>query len=251
MLNVHQIALGYNGTPLIQDLTFSLEQGQVCAVIGHNGSGKSTLMRTLLGVQPPLSGRIDWHDVAPDGHPRNIAYLGQSTDLDHQFPMRVKDAVAMGAWQGLGFWTGIDQAKADRIDYALARTGLTEMADKPLYACSSGQIQRCFFARAIVQDTPVLLLDEPFSTIDQTTQSRLVEIIKEWRQEGRGLMIVLHDLSAVMGIADTCLLLGDGRASFGQAEDIITIDNLIAHHYLSETQAEWLTLLQQKGVQNV
>ena len=125
------------------------------------------------------------------------------------------------------------------------------MANKPLYACSSGQMQRCFFARAIVQDSPILLLDEPFSTIDQTTQSRLVEIIKEWRQEGRGVMIVLHDLSAVMGIADTCLLLGDGRASFGQAEDIITIDNLIAHHYLSETQAEWLTLLQQKGVQNV
>ena len=249
MLNVHQIALGYNGTPLIEGCSFALEQGQVCAVIGHNGSGKSTLMRTLLGIQPPLAGRIDWHDPAsaPKGQPRNIAYLGQSADLDHQFPMRVKDAVAMGAWKGLGFWTGIDQAKADRIDYALTRTGLTEMADLPLYACSAGQLQRCFFARAIVQDAPVILLDEPFSTIDQSTEAKLVEIIREWRAEGRGLMIVLHDLSAVMGLADTCLLLGDGRASFGQADDVITIDNLIAHHYLSETQAEWLTLLQQKG----
>ena len=101
MLNVHQISLGYNGTPLIQDLTFALNQGEVCAVIGHNGSGKSTLMRTLLGIQPPLAGRIEWQDVAHDGQPRNIAYLGQSADLDHQFPMRVKDAVAMGlgkAW---------------------------------------------------------------------------------------------------------------------------------------------------------
>ena len=246
MLNVHQIALGYNGTPLIEGCSFALEQGQVCAVIGHNGSGKSTLMRTLLGIQPPLAGRIDWHDPAsaPKGQPRNIAYLGQSADLDHQFPMRVKDAVAMGAWKGLGFWTGIDQAKADRIDYALTRTGLTEMADLPLYACSAGQLQRCFFARAIVQDAPVILLDEPFSTIDQSTEAKLVEIIREWRAEGRGLIIVLHDLSAVMGLADTCLLLGDGRASFGQADDVITIDNLIAHHYLSETQAEWLTLLQ-------
>ena len=249
MLNVHQIALGYNGTPLIEGCSFALEQGQVCAVIGHNGSGKSTLMRTLLGIQPPLAGRIDWHDPAsaPKGQPRNIAYLGQSADLDHQFPMRVKDAVAMGAWKGLGFWTGIDQAKADRIDYALTRTGLAEMADLPLYACSAGQLQRCFFARAIVQDAPVILLDEPFSTIDQSTEAKLVEIIREWRAEGRGLIIVLHDLSAVMGLADTCLLLGDGRASFGQADDVITINNLIAHHYLSETQAEWLTLLQQKG----
>ena len=70
MLNVHQIALGYNGTPLIQDLTFALNQGEVCAVIGHNGSGKSTLMRTLLGIQPPLVGRIDWHGLHLTSSPK-------------------------------------------------------------------------------------------------------------------------------------------------------------------------------------
>ena len=158
MLKAHNLALGYHGKTLVDGLNFTIEAGQISAVIGHNGAGKSTLARTILGLQQPRSGRLDWaHDA-----PRNIAYLGQSADLDNQFPMRVKDAVAMGAWKGLGFWTGIDHRKAERIDYALTRTGLNNMADRPLYECSSGQLQRCFFARAIVQDAPLILLDEPF-----------------------------------------------------------------------------------------
>lgn len=246
MLNAHNIALGYHGTVLVDGVTFSLEKGQICSVIGHNGAGKSTLVRTLLGLQPPLSGQLDWHS----GSPSDIAYLGQGSDLDQQFPIRVKDAVAMGTWKKLGFWQGIDQARAERIDYALVRTGLTSMADRPLYECSSGQLQRCFFARAIVQDAPLILLDEPFAAIDQTTESNLIEIIREWRNEGRALMVVLHDLSAVMGISDHCLLLGGGRAAFGPTEEIITTENLLSHQYLTETQAEWLSLLQ-KGDRHV
>ena len=247
MLKAHNLALGYHGKTLVDGLNFTIEAGQISAVIGHNGAGKSTLARTILGLQQPLSGRLDWaHDA-----PRNIAYLGQSADLDNQFPMRVKDAVAMGAWKGLGFWTGIDHRKAERIDYALTRTGLNNMADRPLYECSSGQLQRCFFARAIVQDAPLILLDEPFSAIDQSTEARLIEIIREWRNEGRAMMVVLHDLSAVMGIADHCLLLGAGRSLFGKTDDVITTENLLAHEYLTETQAEWLSLLRNKGGANV
>ena len=247
MLKARNLALGYHGKPLVEGLSFSLEAGQITAVIGHNGAGKSTLVRTLLGLQPPLSGQLDWETAGPS----KVAYLGQSADLDNQFPMRVKDAVAMGAWKGLGFWSSIDHTKAERIDYALTRTGLTDMADRPLYECSSGQLQRCFFARAIVQDAPLVLLDEPFSTIDQTTETRLIEIIREWRNEGRALLIVLHDLSAVMGIADHCLLLGGGQANFGKTDDIITTENLLRHEYLTETQAEWLSLLRRKGDQDV
>ena len=117
----------------------------------------------------------------------------------------------MGVWKGLGFWTGIDRTTKDRAEYVLARTRLTDMADRPLYECSSGQLQRCFFARAIAQDAPVLLLDEPFSAIDQTTESRLIDIIREWRDEGRAVMIVLHDISSVMALSDCRLLLGAGR----------------------------------------
>lgn len=243
MLNARDIALGYNGQVLVENISFSLSPGEICSVIGHNGAGKSTLVRTLLGLQPALSGQLEWQDGIAD----RTAYLGQSASFDSQFPMRVKDVVAMGSWKDLGFWASIDQEKADRIDHALARTGLNHMAERPLYECSSGQLQRCFFARAIVQDAPLILLDEPFATIDQTTEAKLVEIIKGWRDEGRALMVVLHDLSAVMGISDTCLLLGNGRARYGPTEEIVTRDNLLNHQYLSQTQADWLTLLQHQG----
>ena len=247
MLKACDITLGYGGNTTAAGLNFSLQAGQICAVIGHNGAGKSTLVRTLLGLQPPVAGRFDW----AGGQPRDIAYLGQTSERDHQFPIRVKDVVAMGVWKGLGFWTGIDRTTADRVECALARTRLTDMADRPLYECSSGQLQRCFFARAIAQDAPVLLLDEPFSAIDQTTESRLIDIIREWRDEGRAVMIVLHDISSVMALSDCCLLLGAGQAVFGRTDDIITTENLISFNYLTESQAQWLSLLQNKGGDDV
>ena len=243
MLTAQNIVLGYNGTALCEPLDFHLEAGQICAVMGHNGAGKSTLVRTLLGIQPPLSGTVTWHGSSQ----KNIAYLGQSAMIDNHFPMRVKDAVTMGVWPQLGFWQAIDKSMAERVEKALARTGLSHMADRPLFECSSGQLQRCFFARAIVQDAPIIILDEPFTAIDQTTESQLIDIITQWRQERRTLIIVLHDLSSVMGLADYCLLLGDGRGLFGKTDNVVTSENLISHHYLTSTQASWISRLTQKG----
>ena len=247
MLTANKLVLGYNKVKLCEALDFHLAAGQVCAVMGHNGAGKSTLVRTLLGIQSPLSGEVSWQgDVRS-----HIAYLGQSSQLDNHFPMRVKDAVAMGAWPALGFWSGLSHEMSDCIDQALHRTGLSQMADRPLYECSSGQLQRCFFARAIVQDAPVIILDEPFTAIDQTTEAKLIEIMKEWRNEGRTLIIVLHDLSAVMGLSDSCLLLGDGRGLFGKTNDVLTTENLLSHHYLTQTQADWMARLNKAGGSDV
>ncbi len=243
MLSLHDIALGYSGETIADNVSLSLEAGQICAVIGHNGAGKSTLLRTIMGLQPPLAGRIAWTGAKP----RTIGYLGRSTEIDCQFPVRIKDVVAMGAWNGLDFWTGIDSAKTRQIDDALARTGLAKIADRPLFECSSGQLQRCFFARAIVQDAPILLLDEPFLAIDQTTQAQLVEIIQQWRAEGRAILIVLHDLSAVMTLSDSCLLIGRHRARFGQTTQIITRQNLLSHDYITEAQASLLSLPESAG----
>ena len=238
MFTAHNLTLGYHGRKLVERLSFTVEPGQITAVIGHNGAGKSTLIRTMLGLQPPLDGHFDW----ARGKPSQIGYIGQTNELDHQFPIRVKDVVAMGVWKGLGFWSGIDAAKSERILNALDRTGLTDISDQPLYECSSGQLQRCFFARAIAQDAPLLLLDEPFSAIDQTTESRLIDIIRDWRDEGRSILIILHDLSAVMNVTDHCLLLGNGSALFGATKSVITIQNLVSFGYMTESQAQFLSL---------
>ena len=239
LLQCESLTIGYDDLPLVQELNFALGQGEICAVIGHNGAGKSTFVKTLLGLVKPLSGTISWQD----GQKETCAYLGQRADFDGQFPIRVRDIVSMGAWHGLGFWGHIDQATQRLIDQALAQTDLTQIADRPLYECSSGQLQRCFFARTIVQDAALILLDEPFTAIDQATEAKLIDIIKGWRDQGRGQILVLHDLSVVKGLCDKVLLLGQGRAIFGTAQDILTPETLLQYAYFSPTQAGWLQAL--------
>lgn len=247
MLKSKKLKIGYKGKFQVSKLDFIVQAKQVTAVIGHNGSGKSTLVRTLAGLQPPLDGTLEWIN----GKPRAIAYVGQNTELDNQFPMRVRDVVAMGAWRGLNFWRAVDKVALENIDGALERTGLTNMADKPLYECSMGQIQRCFFARAIVQDAPFLILDEPFSAIDQTTEDHLLDIIRGWRDEGRAVLIVLHDISSVLNISDKCLLLGANKSFFGETKSVINSNNLIAFDYMTPVQAKLLSFFLKNEVRNV
>lgn len=232
-----KLALGYGGKAVVENVSFALARGEICAVLGHNGAGKSTFIKSLLGLHTPLAGHFDWQGGAA---PKR-AYLGQRSEFDGQFPMRVRDLVTMGAWHGLGFWSSIDAAKQAAVTRALQQTNLTHIADRPIYECSSGQLQRCFFARAIVQDAPVIVLDEPFTAIDQATEANLVQIMTSWRNEGRALVVVLHDLMAVKSLCDKVLLLGDGRAQFGTPAEVLRPDNLLAYQYLSPTQAGWLS----------
>ncbi|MGC6529757.1 MAG: metal ABC transporter ATP-binding protein [Candidatus Puniceispirillaceae bacterium] len=241
IVQTEQMCLGYRGMPVVEGVSFSLQAGQVCVVLGHNGAGKSTFVKTLLGLQSPLNGRFKWRNDKP----APMSYLGQRIEFDGQFPIRVKDLVTMGAWHGLGLLSRIDDEKSELVATALAKTKLTDMADRPIYECSAGQLQRCFFARAMVQNAPVLLLDEPFTAMDQATEALLVDLILSWRDEGRAIVMVLHDLTTARGLADTVLLLGEGRACFGPSADVLTAENLQAHGYLSELQAKWLVASEQ------
>lgn len=236
LLSATELTLGYRDVRVVEDVTFALSRGDVLAVVGHNGSGKSTLIRTLLGGLPTLAGALNW----PTGRPQTIAYLGQRTEFDNRFPLRVRDLAAMGAWPGLGFLRRIDGACRARIESALERTGTAEIADMPLHKLSAGQLQRALFARTMVQDAPLILLDEPFTAIDQTTEAALLTLIDSWATEGRTVIMVLHDLSAVLQYCNSALLLGAGRALFGTPRETLTPHNLVAQSYLSESQASWI-----------
>lgn len=230
------LSLGYGTEIVAEDVAFRLASGDVLAVVGHNGSGKSTLIKTLLGNLSPLAGTLNW----PLGRPRTIAYLGQRTEFDSRFPIRVRDLAAMGAWSNLGFLGRIDKACQVRIRHALERTGTAEIADMPLHKLSAGQLQRALFARTMVQDAQLILLDEPFTAVDQTTEAALLTLIDSWAADGRTIILVLHDLSAVLQHCTTALLLGDGRALFGAPKETLTPENLVAHRYLSRSQAAWI-----------
>ncbi len=235
MLSAGGLTLGYRGVPVVSNVTFEVARGDVLAVVGHNGSGKSTLVKTLLGTLPAIAGSIDW----PSGRPATIAYLGQRTEFDNRFPVRVRDLAEMGIWSDLGFTGRVDKAGRARIAEALERTGTAAIADMPIHTLSAGQLQRALFARTIVQDAPVILLDEPFTAVDQSTEADLLKLIDDWASEGRATILVLHDLSAVLQHCTSALLLGRGTALFGTPRETLTPSNLIHHGYLSASQAEW------------
>ena len=236
LLSTTGLSLGYGTETVVEDVAFDLVPGDVLAVVGHNGSGKSTLIKTLLGNLSPLAGTLHW----PSGRPRTMAYLGQRNEFDSRFPIRVRDVAAMGAWPNLGFLGRIDSACRARIRRALESTGTADIADMPLHKLSAGQLQRALFARTMVQDAPLILLDEPFTAVDQTTEAALLTLIDNWAADGRTIILVLHDLSAVLQHCSTALLLGDGRALFGAPKESLTPDNLVAHRYLSHSQAAWI-----------
>lgn len=242
ILSASGLTLGYRGSIVVRDLSFGLAPGEVLAVVGHNGSGKSTLVKTLLGTLPPIDGEMHW----PMGRPSTIAYLGQRTEFDTRFPARLRDLAEMGAWRDLGLTGRVNAAGRSRIADALARTGTTEIADMPIHTLSAGQLQRALFARTIVQDAQVILLDEPFTAVDQSTEADLLSLIDDWSAEGRATILVLHDLSAVLQHCTSALLLGNGAALFGAPKEILTPANLIAYGYLSASQAVWQETMYQK-----
>ena len=205
LLSTAGLSIGYRDVPVVRNIGFELNRGDVFAVVGHNGSGKSTLIKTLLGNLSPLDGRLNWDSQKPS----TISYLGQRTEFDSRFPIRVRDLAAMGAWSGLGlFGQVLIKSVKFRIDEALERTGTSDIADMPLYKLSAGQLQRALFARTMVQDASLILLDEPFTAVDQTTEAELLTLIDDWAQEGRSVIVVLHDLSAVLAALQFSSVIG-------------------------------------------
>lgn len=236
VLQIRNLALGYPGLTLFRQLSLDIDAGTALAVLGANGSGKSTFVKMMLGLMRPLSGRVAW----PGGRPREIGYLAQMTEFDRRFPIRVRDLAAMGAWRGFGLWSGLDRAGRNRVSAALDEAGVLPIADRPLHTLSGGQLQRTLFARVILQDAPLIMLDEPFAAVDQSTEAHLLSIIGRWRNEGRAVILVVHDLSSVLDHCSHALLLGGGTATHGPVKDVLTPERLVAQGYMSESQAAWM-----------
>lgn len=235
-LEIRNLALGYDGLSLFHDLSLDVDPGTTLAVLGANGSGKTTFVKSLLGVITPQAGKIAW----PAGRQNEIGYLSQITEFDRRFPIRVRDIAAMGAWNGLGLTRRMDRKTQNALQAALEIAGIADIADCPLHALSGGQLQRALFARVIMQDAPLILLDEPFAAVDQSTEAHLLTLIDAWRTEGRAVVLVVHDLSSVLDHCTHALLLGNGEASHGEVDTVLTLERLVAQKYLSESQANWM-----------
>lgn len=222
-LKLRNVTLGYDRHPAVHHLTGEVAAGALVAVIGPNGAGKSTLFRGLAGILKPLSGSIDLGGLDI----RDIAYLPQSADIDRSFPISVFDFVGTGLWRRIGFFGGIGKPARDRITQALAAVGLNGFESRAIGTLSGGQMQRLLFARVLLQDARLIVLDEPFNAIDTKTSADLLALVKRWHGEGRTVLAALHDMELVRDHFPETLLLARGPVAWGATSEVLTAENLM------------------------
>jgi zinc/manganese transport system ATP-binding protein len=221
-LAFHDLTLGYDRHPAIHHLDGTVARGALLAVVGPNGAGKSTLFKGIVGIIPPLAGRIDRCGIDR----REVAYLPQVPDIERSFPIHVYDFVAMGLWRQAGLFGGIGRKERDQVHAAIATVGLTGFERRPIGNLSGGQMQRVLFARLLLQDAQLIVLDEPFNAIDTKTAADLFELIRGWHAEHRTVLAALHDLDLVRAHFPEVLLIAREPIAWGEAGEVLTADNL-------------------------
>ena len=221
-IKFRDVTLGYDRHPAVHHLNGEVASGALLAVVGPNGAGKSTLFRGLAGILKPLSGSIDLDGLDI----RDIAYLPQSVDIDRTFPISVYDLVSTGLWRRTGFFGGIGKAERDKVTQALAAVGLNGFENRSIGTLSGGQMQRMLFARALLQDARLIVLDEPFNAIDAKTSADLLALVKRWHGEGRTVLAALHDMELVRDHFPETLLLARGPVAWGLTAQVLTAENL-------------------------
>jgi zinc/manganese transport system ATP-binding protein len=221
-LRFHNLTLGYERHPAVHHLDGAVETGVLLAVIGPNGAGKSTLFKGVIGALEPLAGSIERNGLDV----RDIAYLPQVAEIDRTFPINVYDLVAMGLWRRKGPFGGIGPKDHDSVEHAIEAVGLTGFERRTIGTLSGGQMQRTLFARLLLQDARVIVLDEPFSAIDAKTAGDLLALVRRWHDEKRTVLAALHDLELVKTAFPETLLLAREPIAWGATRDVVTPENI-------------------------
>lgn len=221
-IQLSNLTVSYERRAAVHHISGQFAAGSLTAIVGPNGAGKSTLIKALVGVMKPAQGKVDLGRLSS----RTIGYLPQAAEIDRSFPLSVGDTVAMGAWGQIGALFGLGKAQAERSLQALAAVGLEGFEERSIGSLSSGQLQRVLFARLLMQDAKVIVLDEPFTAIDARTTEDLLALVSSWHQQGRTVIAVLHDLDQVRRHFPQTLLMARSAIAWGATETVLTVDNL-------------------------
>jgi len=234
-LRFRNLTLGYERHPAVHHLDGAVEPGALVAVMGPNGAGKSTLFKGIVGALKPLAGSIERDGLDA----RDIAYLPQVTEIDRSFPINVYDIVAMGLWRRKGAFGGIGGKDHQAIEAAIAAVGLTGFEPRPIGTLSGGQVQRMLFARLLLQDARVIVLDEPFTAIDAKTSADLLDLVQRWHRERRTILAALHDIDLVRANFPQALLLAREPVAWGATAEVLTAENLAKARHMCEAFDEY------------
>jgi len=225
-LAVRRLTASYSSRPVLWDVDAEFPDGSLAAIVGPNGAGKSTLLKAVVGLQP-----VDAGHVLIEGRPAGealdrIAYVPQRDAVDWDFPITVEEVVEMGRYREAGWIRRLKAADRDVVREAIDRVGMAPFARRQIGELSGGQRQRVFIARALAQEAPLMLLDEPFAGVDARTESALLDLLQGIRDEGRTVVVVHHDIGTVRSRFDWALLLNVRTVACGPVAEALAPDSL-------------------------
>ena len=221
VLRLSDVTIAYDRHPVVHHISGAFEAGSLTALVGPNGAGKSTLLKAIAGLLPVTAGEIRFGIDR-----RAVAYLPQVVDVDRSFPLRVIDVVDFGHWRKVGALRRLAADDRAASVTAIASVGLTGLEYQPIGKLSVGQFQRVLFARLMVQEAAMILLDEPFNAIDQKTTEDLMRVVTGWQAEGRTVIAALHDLEQVKREFPDALLMARELVAWGPVRQTLGEDNL-------------------------
>ena len=227
-IHLRDLTVSYRGHPAVHHLSGSFRAGSLTAVVGPNGAGKSSLLGALGGTVRGFEGRIERSPAL------RVAYLPQASALDRSFPVQVHEVVAMGLWPHIGSFGAVGADARAAVAEALAAVGLTGFDRRWLGELSAGQAQRVLFARVLMQDAGLILLDEPFNAIDARTTADLLALLQRWKRESRTVVAVLHDLAQVREHFEQVLLLARERVAWGPTAEVLKAEHLFKARQMAE-----------------
>jgi zinc/manganese transport system ATP-binding protein len=209
---LREVTVRYGRRVALEAVSGEFASGSLTAVIGANGAGKSTLLAAITGVVRLAGGRVEC------AARRRLAYLPQLSAIDRDYPLSVAELISLGGWREIGAFRAPRSALRHRIAAAAETVGLSGRLERSIGEVSVGEFQRALFARLILQDATVILLDEPLAAVDAQTMSVLLDQITRWHEEGRTVIAVLHDLDLVQARFPSTLVLARRCLAWGPTE---------------------------------
>ncbi|MGK5593976.1 MAG: metal ABC transporter ATP-binding protein [Parachlamydiaceae bacterium] len=224
-LEVDQLSVNYDKTPVLWDISLKVPSGVLVGIIGPNGAGKSTFIKTILGLTPSLTGKVEFFGQPLKQVRQKIAYVPQRESVDWDFPITVKELVLMGRYGRLGLFKRPREADYKAVDDYLELVGMAKYADRQISQLSGGQQQRVFLARALIQEADVYFMDEPFTGVDLATEKTLIQVMKDLVSQNKTVFVVHHDLNSIDAMFDWLIILNLRLVAYGPLKEVFN-----AHH---------------------